>query len=65
MEVGNQVDMIFDGDRLEIDADQGVVRNATRGGEIVCPPLPASMAAILAKGGLVGYVRERLAAQGA
>lgn len=65
MEVGDQVDMIFDGDRLEIDADQGVVRNATRGGEIVCPPLPASMAAILAKGGLVGYVRERLAAQGA
>ena len=31
------------------------------GAQITCPPLPKSMAAILDKGGLVGYVKERLA----
>ena len=61
MEVGDEVDKISDGDELEIDASTGAIRNLTTGAEITCPPLPASMAAILAKGGLVGYVKERLA----
>ena len=61
MEVGDEVDKISDGDALEIDASTGAIRNLTTGAEITCPPLPASMAAILAKGGLVGYVKERLA----
>ena len=56
MEVGDEVDKINDGDALEIDASTGAIRNLTTGAEITCPPLPASMAAILAKGGLVGYV---------
>ena len=52
------------GDELEVDAATGVIRDLTNGAEIQCPPLPASMAAILAKGGLVNYVKERLAAKG-
>ena len=47
-----------------MDAATGVIRDLTNGAEIQCPPLPASMAAILAKGGLVNYVKERLAAKG-
>ena len=61
MEVGDEVDKLNDGDELEIDAATGRIRDLTNGAEITCPPLPPSMAAILAKGGLVGYVKERLA----
>ena len=61
MEVGDDVDKINDGDELEIDAATGVIRDLTNGAQITCPPLPKSMAAILNKGGLVGYVKERLA----
>ncbi|MGE9984692.1 3-isopropylmalate dehydratase small subunit [Desulfovibrio sp. SGI.169] len=61
MEVGDEADKINDGDTLEIDAATGRIRDLTNGVEIACPPLPPSMAAILAKGGLVGYVKERLA----
>ncbi len=60
MEVGDEVDKINDGDALEIDAATGRIRNLTNGAEIACPPLPPSMTAILARGGLVGYVKERL-----
>ncbi len=61
MEVGDDVDKINDGDELEIDATTGIIRDLTNGAQITCPPLPKSMAAILDKGGLVGYVKERLA----
>ena len=61
MEVGDDVDKINDGDELEIDAATGVIRDLTNGAQITCPPLPKSMAVILHKGGLVGYVKERLA----
>ena len=61
MEVGDEVDKLNDGDELEIDAATGRIRDLTNGAEITCPPLPPSMVAILAKGGLVGYVKERLA----
>ena len=64
MEVGDDVDKINDGDQLEVDAATGLIRDLTNGAEIQCPPLPASMAAILAKGGLVNYMKERLAARG-
>ena len=61
MEVGDDVDKINDGDELEIDAATGVIRDLTNGAQITCPPLPKSMAVILDKGGLVGYVKERSA----
>ncbi|WP_300785753.1 3-isopropylmalate dehydratase small subunit [uncultured Desulfovibrio sp.] len=64
LEVGDDVDKLNDGDELEIDAAAGVIRDLTSGVEIACPPLPASMARIVEKGGLVNYVKERLAAQG-
>lgn len=63
LEVGDEVDKINDGDSLEIDAATGRIRDLTNGAEIICPPLPKSMSDILSKGGLVGYVKERLARQ--
>ena len=63
LEVGDEVDKINDGDSLEIDAATGRIRDLTNGAEIICPPLPKSMSDILSEGGLVGYVKERLARQ--
>ncbi len=60
LEVGDAMNAINDGDELEIDTASGRIRDLTTGAEIVCPPLPDSMRRILASGGLVGYVKERL-----
>ena len=49
------------GDVIMADAATGIIRDLTNGAQITCPPLPKSMAVILDKGGLVGYVKERLA----
>ena len=63
IEIGDDVDKLNDGDTLEVDAAAGIVRDVTNGVEIKYPPLPASMAELLNKGGLVPYVKERLAQQ--
>lgn len=60
MELGDDIDKLRDGDSLEVDATSGTIRNLTTGESITCPPLPASMTELLAKGGLVPYVKERL-----
>lgn len=60
MEVGDDVDKLHDGDTLEVDASAGVIKNLTTGENVTCPPLPASMAELVSKGGLVAYVKERL-----
>lgn len=60
MEVGEQVEALRDGDELEADAVEGMVRNLTTGQEIRVRPLPDFMRRILESGGLVPYVRKRL-----
>lgn len=60
LEVGDEIAKISDGDRLKIDADAGVIRNLTSNEEIRFQPIPESMHRILACGGLVGYVGEKL-----
>lgn len=62
LEIGEAADKLKDGDELEIDTDNGVILNKTTGESIPCPPVPASMQAILDAGGLAPYVRKRLAA---
>ncbi len=61
LEVGDEVDKIADGDTVDVDAAKGLITNRTTGATITCPPLPASMRELLDKGGLVPYVKERLA----
>jgi 3-isopropylmalate/(R)-2-methylmalate dehydratase small subunit len=61
LEVGDEVKKIADGDRLDIDTDQGVIRNLTTGVEIRTQPVPPFMREILDQGGLIGYVRTKLA----
>ena len=61
LEIGDAVEELHEGDLLEIDTEQGLIRNCSTGKELTCPPMPASMQAILKAGGLVGYVKDRLA----
>jgi len=61
LEVGDAVNELHDGDSLEADAASGIITNLTTGAAIQCPPLPPSMQELLRKGGLVPYVKERLA----
>ncbi len=60
LEVGDEIEKIGDGDRLKIDAEAGVIKNLDSGAEIKFQPVPDSMQRILACGGLVGYVRDKL-----
>lgn len=60
IEVGDEIDKIGDGDQLSIDDSTGKIINLTNKKEISCLPLPESMRNILDKGGLVGYVKQRL-----
>ncbi|MBQ7456750.1 MAG: 3-isopropylmalate dehydratase small subunit [Desulfovibrio sp.] len=62
-EIGDQVQAFHEGDVISVDTDTGIITNQTRSATIQCPPIPASMAKILAAQGLVGYVKKRLASQ--
>ncbi|MEF8888937.1 MAG: 3-isopropylmalate dehydratase small subunit [Desulfohalobiaceae bacterium] len=60
MEVGDRADALRDGDRIQADAEEGIIRNLTTDQEIRVRPLPDFMRRILQAGGLVPYVRNRL-----
>ncbi|WP_029894067.1 3-isopropylmalate dehydratase small subunit [Desulfohalovibrio reitneri] len=62
VEIGPEVEKIADGDRLQVDAANGAVIDETAGVEIAAKPVPPFMRDILDKGGLVEYVKARLAA---
>jgi len=49
-----------EGDELEIDLDQGVIRNFTKGDEYEAEAFPQFMTDLLRMGGLVPWVRKRL-----
>ncbi len=52
---------IQDGDELEVTPPTGEIRNLTRGGTWQADPFPDAVQEIINAGGLVGYVREKLA----
>jgi 3-isopropylmalate/(R)-2-methylmalate dehydratase small subunit len=51
-------DLIDDGDELELDLTDGVLKDLTKGTEIPFPPLPPVMATLLADGGLVEHFKK-------
>ena len=53
------------GDQLEIDLEDGVIRNLTRGDEYHAEPFPQFMAELIKMGGLAPWVRKRLAEKAA
>jgi len=62
LELGDGVEKIRDGDELRVDVDAGVIENVTTGEMIPCAPVPPFMREILDRGGLAGYVRDKLEA---
>ncbi len=61
LEIGQAVDKIKEDDLLEVDVNLGLIYNTTTKEAIQVPALPSFMQNILRKGGLVEYVKERLA----
>ncbi|MFI5283722.1 MAG: 3-isopropylmalate dehydratase small subunit [Candidatus Dormibacterales bacterium] len=51
---------VEDGDELEVDLEQGIVRNFSRGDEYRSEAFPTFMNELLQMGGLVPWVRRRL-----
>ncbi|MDY6865687.1 MAG: 3-isopropylmalate dehydratase small subunit [Halobacteriota archaeon] len=49
-----------DGDRLEVDFEEGKIRNLTKGEEYVFQPLPDFLQKIFDLRGLVNYVKEEI-----
>jgi 3-isopropylmalate/(R)-2-methylmalate dehydratase small subunit len=52
---------ISSGDDVEVDLERGVVVNVTRGQEYQAEPLPDFVMDIVRAGGLVGWVKQRVA----
>jgi 3-isopropylmalate/(R)-2-methylmalate dehydratase small subunit len=51
---------IEEGDELEVDLEEGVIRNFTKGDEYRADPFPEFMTELMKMGGLVPWVRRRL-----
>ena len=60
LEIGDQADMINDGDDLLVDTSNGLISNLNSGQNIICHAIPEFMQNILSRGGLVNYVKDRL-----
>lgn len=52
---------IEEGDEVEVDAGAGILRNLTKGTSFGVAPFPEFLQQIIAKGGLLEYVEDRLA----
>jgi len=61
LEVGDDVAKLKDGDKLEVDTEAGRIKNLTTGETIICAKVPTFMQELLDAGGLVPYVKKRLA----
>jgi len=52
---------VQEGDELEIDLEEGIIRDFTRSDEYHAEPFPEFMNELIKMGGLVPWVRQRLA----
>lgn len=50
-----------EGDVFQIDADKGIIRNVTKGKSYQAAPFPEFIQEIIHAGGLISYVKERIA----
>ena len=55
------VSKITEGDEIEVDADNGVIKNITKGEEYTAKPIPPFMQELIAAGGLVEWTKKRMA----
>ena len=59
-ESAEAVDKISEGDEIEVDADNGVIKNITKGEEYSAKPIPEFMQELISAGGLVEWTKKRL-----
>ena len=62
MEAPEAVDGITNGDKITVDADNGVIVNETTGKTYQAQPFPPFVKDIIEKGGLIASVREKVGA---
>jgi len=62
LESAAAVDNIEAGDELEIDLAAGTIKNLTKGKEFIAAPTPEFMQKLIAAGGLMASVKQRIAA---
>ncbi len=53
-------DNISEGDEIEVDADNGVIKNITKGEEYTAKPIPPFMQELISAGGLIEWTKKRL-----
>jgi 3-isopropylmalate/(R)-2-methylmalate dehydratase small subunit len=53
-------DKISAGDEVEVDADNGLIRNLTRGEEYKAKPIPPFMQELISAGGLIEWTKKRI-----
>lgn len=58
MEIGDNVERIYAGDKLSVDLSSGKIRDITTGETFQAPPLPGFIQDIAKAGGLIQYVKE-------
>ncbi len=51
---------IREGDEVEVDADNGVIRNITKGEEYTAKPIPPFMQELISAGGLIEWTKRRI-----
>ena len=51
-------DKIEDNDRLEVDLEQGTIKDLTNGNELTFKKIPSAMLCILQEGGLMPYIKK-------
>lgn len=54
------VDGIGDGDEIEVNLSEGVIRNLSTGEEFRAEPIPPFMRELIDAGGLIGYARSKI-----
>lgn len=55
---------VQEGDIIEIDADNGIIKNITRNEQYSVRPIPSFMQELIAAGGLIEWTKKKLAARG-
>lgn len=60
-ESDDAADNISEGDEIEVDADNGVIKNITKGEEYTAKPIPPFMQELISSGGLIEWTKKRLA----
>ena len=59
LECDAAIDAINSGDEVEVDLDLGQIRNLRTGEVYEATPFPPFMQAIMAKGGLINYIKDK------